>query len=250
MSDRNDTTGAEAMAEDLFGGGGEPMAPAAGAQDAVAQGYEHTPGVGKGTEGTVLDPAMGGNPVTPEDIPPGPNASSGGQTGGSTPTQSEGASGHRGFDPGRAYTGGDVDPNEIGGVGGVLGGLGVPSTNVSSGVSGWRPAAWRAAPPPPRAAARPAASAAPPPGPAGSRPSPGRRRRRPRSGRQRSASASTAVTAASARGSTRTPTSGRRHRAWAAAPAAGWAGRPAKRATPDPPLNGLDPLGDRSLMGG
>jgi hypothetical protein len=136
MSDRNDTTGAEAMAEDLFGGGGEPMAPTAGAQDAVAQGYEHTPGVGKGTEGTVLDPAMGGNPVTPEDIPPGPNASSGGQTGGSTPTQSEGASGHRGFDPGRAYTGGDIDPNEIGGVGGVLGGLGVPSTNVSSGVSG------------------------------------------------------------------------------------------------------------------
>ena len=136
MSDRNDTTGAEAMTEDLFGGGGEPMAAPAGAQDAVAQGYEHTPGVGKGTEGTVLDPAMGGDPVTPEDIPPGPTTGAGGQAVGATPTQSEGASGQRDFDPGRAYTGADIDPSEIGGVGGVLGGLGVPGTDVSPGVSG------------------------------------------------------------------------------------------------------------------
>jgi hypothetical protein len=127
MSDRSDTTGAEAMAEDSAN------------QETAAQGYRHTPGVEKGTEGTVLDPTMGGDPVTPEDIPPGPTANAGGQVGGGTAgggtTGGAGDTG-RDFDPGRAYTGSDVDPSEVGGVGGVLGGLGVPATNVSSGLSG------------------------------------------------------------------------------------------------------------------
>ena len=142
MSDRNnpDPAGAEAMAEDLFGGGGEPMTASASDNEGASHGYEHTPGVGMGTEGTVLDPAMGGDPVTPEDIPPGPTANAGVQTGGGTAgggtTGGTGDTGRREFDPGRAYTGSDVDPSEVGGVGGVLGGLGVPATNVSSGLSG------------------------------------------------------------------------------------------------------------------
>lgn len=106
----------------------------------AAQGYEHTPGVEKGTEGTVLDPRMGGDPVTPEDINPGPTArgSRSAAEQGTAAGASDDAtrSGDRPFDPGRAYTGSDVDPGEIGGVGGVPGGIGVPARDVSRGLSG------------------------------------------------------------------------------------------------------------------
>lgn len=43
-------------------------------REGASHGYEHTPGVEKGTQGTVLDPTMGGDPVTAEDITPGPTA--------------------------------------------------------------------------------------------------------------------------------------------------------------------------------
>ena len=105
-------------------------------RETTAQGYEHTPGVGRGTEGTVLDPAMGGDPVTPENVPPGPTANAGGQGGDGGMAAGAGDTGNRDFDPGRAYVGADIDPSEVGGVGGIPGGIGVPGTDVSPGVSG------------------------------------------------------------------------------------------------------------------
>ncbi len=106
-------------------------------REGASHGYEHTPGVEKGTEGTVLDPTMGGDPVTAEDITPGPTVrGDAANAGGRARPERAGDTGDRGFDPGRAYAGSDVDPSEIGGVGGVPGGIGAPGDDVSPGVSG------------------------------------------------------------------------------------------------------------------
>jgi hypothetical protein len=114
--------------------------------DRAAHGYdETTPGVDRsGTQGTVLDPRMGGDPVTAEDVPAGPTAAPGDGTAGAAgagPDHGAGsargaASGDRPFDPGRAYAGTDADRGEMTGVGGVPGGVGVPATDPSRGLTG------------------------------------------------------------------------------------------------------------------
>lgn len=105
--------------------------------EATAQGYEYTPGVERGIAETVLDPAVGADPVTAADVPSGPAATAGGGqaiygAGGGD----AGDAGGRGFDPGRAYTGSDIDPSEVGGVGAIPGGLASPGSHVSPGISG------------------------------------------------------------------------------------------------------------------
>lgn len=103
-------------------------------RETAAHGYEHTPGVEKGTEGTVLAPRMDGDPVTPEDINPGPTAR--GSRANAGPAASADApadaatGGDRPFDPGIAYTGQDVDPTGAGGVGGIVGGIGAPARDA------------------------------------------------------------------------------------------------------------------------
>lgn len=110
-------------------------------RERAAHGYdETTPGVDRsGTAGTVLDPRMGGDPVTAADVTPGPTASRDGASsdGGSGGDGRIAAASHdRPFDPSRAYAGTDADPGEMTGVGGVPGGVGVPATHVSRGLAG------------------------------------------------------------------------------------------------------------------
>jgi hypothetical protein len=116
----------------------ERQAQANELNDEVAgQGYEDTPGVdGHGIEGTVLDPRMGGKPVTAADVTPGPTAEPYPGTADAKRLREQHQRNleaaervdanprpvdHRDFDAGKAYTGSDVNSAASGGPNDMLG---------------------------------------------------------------------------------------------------------------------------------